>query len=258
MDLVAVGQRLQLLDQERKQDREEGSSTKEAIEVAQHRGRGTPDEVLARLANRIQAGPGHRQEAALAALELVAAMQRDALAAHDRDWAKNADLRVNRKLPAPWNGIPVIDPATGTAFARDNDFANTNSVNQWGQWQRGFIQPDLLTFVGSRPTGNTGITTSTTPPTGVATMAADGMFAVILPELAPDFAATLDRPELLPLWRKLAGEAIRTARAEGVEPAGFNGFDPAAFGPRARAPESAASIRAIADFYRGGAKPHSG
>lgn len=71
-------------------------------------------------------------------------------------------------------------------------------------------------------------------------------------------AATLDRPELLPLWRKLAGEAIRTARAEGVEPAGFNGFDPAAFGPRARAPESAASIRAIADFYRGGAKPHSG
>lgn len=71
-------------------------------------------------------------------------------------------------------------------------------------------------------------------------------------------AATLDRSELLPLWRKLAGEAIRTARAEGVEPAGFNGFEPAAFGPRARAAESAASIRAIADFYRGGAKPHSG
>lgn len=71
-------------------------------------------------------------------------------------------------------------------------------------------------------------------------------------------AATLDRPELLPLWRKLAGEAIRTARAEGVEPAGFNGFDPAAFGPRSRAAESAASIRAIADFYRRGAKPHSG
>ncbi len=101
---------------------------------------------------------------------------RDALAAHDRAWAKNADLRVNRKLPAPWNGIPVIDPVTGTAFARDNDFANTNSVNQWGQWQRGFIQPNLLTFVGSRPTGNTGITTSATPPAGVATMAADGMF----------------------------------------------------------------------------------
>ena len=70
--------------------------------------------------------------------------------------------------------------------------------------------------------------------------------------------ATLDRPELLPLWRALAGEAIGAARAEGVEPAGFNGFEPRAFGPRSRAAEGAASIRAIADFYRGGAKPHSG
>ena len=101
---------------------------------------------------------------------------RDALAAHDRAWSKNADLRVSRNLPAPWNGIPVIDPVTGAAFARDNDFANTNNVNQWGQWQRGFIQPDFRTFVGSRPTGNAGITTSTTPPPGVATMSAEGMF----------------------------------------------------------------------------------
>lgn len=54
---------------------------------------------------------------------------RDALAAHDRAWSKNADLRVSRNLPAPWNGIPVIDPVTGAAFARDNDFANTNNVN---------------------------------------------------------------------------------------------------------------------------------
>lgn len=101
---------------------------------------------------------------------------RDALAAHDRNWAKNADLRVNRALPAPWNGLAIMNPATGTPFARDNDFANTNNVNQWGQWQRGTIQPDFLTFVGSRPAGNTGITTSTTPPAGVATMAATGMF----------------------------------------------------------------------------------
>ena len=101
---------------------------------------------------------------------------RDALAAHDRAWAKNSDLRVSRNLPAPWNGIPLPDPTSGGVFARDNDFANTNSVNQWGQWQRGTIQPDFLTFVGSRPTGNVGISTSTTPPAGVATMAADGMF----------------------------------------------------------------------------------
>lgn len=71
-------------------------------------------------------------------------------------------------------------------------------------------------------------------------------------------AATLDRRELLPLWRALAGEAIATARAEGVEPAAFNGFEPRAFGPGAKAASSAASIAAIADFYRASAKLHSG
>src|SRR5688572_2299807 len=101
---------------------------------------------------------------------------RDALAAHDRDWAKNADLRVRPDMPAPWNGLPLPNPAGGAAFARDNDFRNANAVNQWGQYQRGSIQPDFLTFVGSRPAGNTGINTSTTPPAGVATMGADGMF----------------------------------------------------------------------------------
>ncbi|MEO6246106.1 MAG: TonB-dependent receptor, partial [Opitutaceae bacterium] len=128
---------------------------------------------------------------------------RDALAAHDRDWAKNADLRVNRQLPQPWNGIPLRDPssATGGVFARDNDFRNANGVNQWGQWQRGNIQPDFLTFVGSRPTGNVGITTSTTPATGVATMAADGMFYLWPSAAGVNFKQTapstnIDNPEV--------------------------------------------------------------
>lgn len=99
---------------------------------------------------------------------------RTSLAARDREWAAYSDLRLNRNLPAPWNGQPLVD-ANGTTV-RDNDFANTNSVNQWGQWQRGFIQPDFRTFKGSRPAGNVGITTSTTPPAGVATMASSGMF----------------------------------------------------------------------------------
>lgn len=99
---------------------------------------------------------------------------RDALAASQRKWASHADQRQSRALPAPWNGLPIID-ANGTTV-RDNDFDNRNNVNQWGQWQRGFIQPDYLTFIGSRPEGNRGITTSTTPPAGVATMAATGMF----------------------------------------------------------------------------------
>lgn len=99
---------------------------------------------------------------------------RDALAASQRKFASNSDMRISRNLPAPWNGVPLVD-ANGTTV-RDNDFANTNNVNQWGQWQRGTIQADYLTFVGARPTGNTGITTSTTPPAGVASLAADGMF----------------------------------------------------------------------------------
>lgn len=101
---------------------------------------------------------------------------RDALAATQRDWASQRDLRLGRRLPAPWDGIPVIDPATGAAFSRDNDFANTNNVNQYGQWQRGLIQSDYQTFVGSRPAGNAGISTSTTPPAGVATLATNGTF----------------------------------------------------------------------------------
>lgn len=70
--------------------------------------------------------------------------------------------------------------------------------------------------------------------------------------------ATLDRAEVLPLWRALAGEAISVARAEGVEPAGFNGFVPDAFGPGVDPGRSQASIAAVADFYRHSAKQHSG
>jgi outer membrane receptor protein involved in Fe transport len=99
---------------------------------------------------------------------------RDALAMSQRRWSRNSDQRLSRNLPAPWNGVPLVD-ANGTTV-RDNDFANTNSVNQYGQWQRGAIQPDFATFNGARPAGNTGISTSTTPPPGVATMATNGMF----------------------------------------------------------------------------------
>ncbi len=136
---------------------------------------------------------------------------RDALAAHDRPYSKNSDQRASRALPAPWNGIPLADPAstTGGVFARDNDFRNANAVNQWGQWQRGTIGADFLTFTGARPAGNVGITTSTTPPAGVATMAADGMFYLWPTATGVNFKQTapstnIDNPEVAAFsnWNK--------------------------------------------------------
>ncbi|MBI4624205.1 MAG: TonB-dependent receptor [Verrucomicrobia bacterium] len=128
---------------------------------------GGGNEIGATIAEGFKSGKAHLSVA-------LDYFHRDALAMSQRKWSSNSDQRLSRNLPAPWNGLPLVD-ANGTTV-RDNDFANTNSVNQWGQWQRGSIQPDYVTFNGARPTGNTGITTSATPPPGVATMATNGMF----------------------------------------------------------------------------------
>jgi len=96
---------------------------------------------------------------------------RDALSASQRRWSRESDLRLTRNLPAPWNGLPLTD-ANGTVV-RDNDFDNSQAVNSYAQWQRGLIQPDFLTFVGSRPANNAGIVTTTTPGTS-ATLSANG------------------------------------------------------------------------------------
>jgi 2-dehydropantoate 2-reductase len=71
-------------------------------------------------------------------------------------------------------------------------------------------------------------------------------------------ADCLARPELLPLWRALGAEAIAVARAEGITPLGFNGFDPAAFLPGATEAQAAASVAAMVEFNRPNAKTHSG
>jgi iron complex outermembrane receptor protein len=149
--------------------------------------------------------------------------RRDGLASRDRSFSRNDDQRLNRALPAPWNGQPVTvtNPDGSTTVVRDNDFANTSAINQWGQWQRGFIQPDYLTFIGSRPTGNVGITTSTTPPAGVATMSNAGMFYLVptadggvnFKQTAP--SKNIDSPENLTFangndWRMLIPNTQRT------------------------------------------------
>jgi 2-dehydropantoate 2-reductase len=71
-------------------------------------------------------------------------------------------------------------------------------------------------------------------------------------------ADTLARPELLPLWRDLAGEVMDVARAEAVRPRGFNGFDPDAFGQAGSEDKARASVAAMVAFNRPNAKTHSG
>ena len=61
-----------------------------------------------------------------------------------------------------------------------------------------------------------------------------------------------------PVWQRLGQEVMAVARARGVTPVGFNGFDPAAFLPGA--PEAAARecVAQLAEFNRHSAKTHSG
>jgi 2-dehydropantoate 2-reductase len=71
-------------------------------------------------------------------------------------------------------------------------------------------------------------------------------------------ADCLARPELLPLWRKLAGEVNATAAKLGIEPKGFNGYDPKAFGSDASEEDARRSVDAMVAFNRPNAKTHSG
>ena len=71
-------------------------------------------------------------------------------------------------------------------------------------------------------------------------------------------ADCLARPELAGLWARLAGEVLAVARAEGVRPRGFNGFDPQAFDAGGTAAARGASVAAMVAFNRASAKSHSG
>lgn len=82
------------------------------------------------------------------------------------------------------------------------------------------------------------------------------LFATALtPEsMADNFAD----PARFVVFDRLAREVMAVAAARGVQPLGFNGFDPSAFAPGASAAASRASIAALAEFNRHTAKTHSG
>lgn len=71
-------------------------------------------------------------------------------------------------------------------------------------------------------------------------------------------ADCLAREDLFQLWRNLAGEVLSVARAKGIKPVGFNGFDPDAFYPGASEENARRSVQAMVNFNRQNAKTHSG
>ena len=101
---------------------------------------------------------------------------RDFLWLAQRKFSRNQDLRTVRDVPTPWNGLPITD--TAGVVSRDNDFDNRLSTDS--SYYGGFIRGsyDLSgAFVGSRPTGNRGIIT--TSGSTAATTATNGTFYVI-------------------------------------------------------------------------------
>jgi 2-dehydropantoate 2-reductase len=82
------------------------------------------------------------------------------------------------------------------------------------------------------------------------------LFAQALGQLG--IADCMARPELLPLWRRLAGEVNAVAATQGIAPRGFNGYDPAAFQPDASEAQARRSVADIAAFNRPSLKTHSG
>lgn len=65
-------------------------------------------------------------------------------------------------------------------------------------------------------------------------------------------------PARFPVFDRLGREIMAIAKARGITPLGFNGFDPSAFAPGAPESASRASIAQLAEFNRPGAKTHSG
>ena len=71
-------------------------------------------------------------------------------------------------------------------------------------------------------------------------------------------ADALARPEARPVFVGIAQEAVSVALAEGIQPEGFNGFDPEAFRPGVAQEDIDASIVEMVRFNRLSAKTHSG
>ena len=71
-------------------------------------------------------------------------------------------------------------------------------------------------------------------------------------------ADALARPAHRALYRALGEEVMQVARAKGIAPEGFNGFDPAGFAPSADMAVTERAMAAMVVHNRASAKSHSG
>jgi len=77
--------------------------------------------------------------------------------------------------------------------------------------------------------------------------------------LTPDsMSANFADATRFPVFHALGREVMAVALARGVQPVGFDGFDPAAFFPAAGLEQAQASIAALAAFNARTTKTHSG
>ena len=71
-------------------------------------------------------------------------------------------------------------------------------------------------------------------------------------------ADALASPTYRPVFTEMAREPLRVAAAKGIQPEGFNGFDPQAFMPGSGQAEAETSLDEMVNFNRRSAKTHSG
>jgi iron complex outermembrane receptor protein len=99
-------------------------------------------------------------------IAMIDSYHRTLLGTSDRKFTRDADVRRVRNVLEPWN-------------TTDTDFDNRSTASQYGNFVRGAFDA-TGNFVGARPTGNAGISTSTTPSTSLTASAAGAFFMVPL------------------------------------------------------------------------------
>jgi iron complex outermembrane receptor protein len=99
-------------------------------------------------------------------MAMVDYYHRDLLGTKDRKFSRDADVRRVRGVPEPWS-------------TTDTDFDNRSTSSNYGNFVRGSFDASGV-FVGARPAGNRGISTSTTPSTTLTTSTAGAFFFVPL------------------------------------------------------------------------------